>query len=166
MPPTGFTCPLRVSSWPWGEMKTRRSLGKQPNPPCQHRRGLLHTQSEYLCCRFPRCFLPACILMCLTLRITNPTDVSALARFRGSRFSRLSCLGCRRQAGVAPAQDCTNSACAAHLISGSTHCTKGFLPRDTGSCETLLLCRCSYTRYSRAQLRRHPGPPSPFPDAA
>lgn len=43
-------------------------------------------------CRFPRCFLPACILMCSTLHITHPTDVSALAHFRGIMFSRLSYL--------------------------------------------------------------------------
>lgn len=43
-------------------------------------------------CRFPRCFLPACILMCSVLHITHPTDVSALAHFRGIMFNRLSYL--------------------------------------------------------------------------
>lgn len=95
VPPAGFTCPLCVSNWPWREMKTQHSPGKQPNPPCQHCGGSLHTQSnrtECLRSRFLRCFLPACILMCSTLHITNPTDVSALTHFRGIMFNRLSYL--------------------------------------------------------------------------
>lgn len=95
MPPVGFTCPLHVSNRPWRKTKSQHSLGKQPNPPCQHRGGLLHTQShrcEYLRARFPRCFLSACILMGSTPHITNPTDVSALALSGGITSNGLSYL--------------------------------------------------------------------------